>query len=170
MTASYAQPQKGDWQVGLDILPIAPKVGHFLTNRLVTGLEAIAGGTIRDDFKSLNGYIGVAPFVRYYFAPKQGMKAKKFYFFSDLNIALNHRFSRFNDEQNNQILKSSDNNINVGIAPGIVYHINEKVSVDAALRVIYDDIQASADRNLFTTYEAGLLVNLKKKNKTESNL
>ena len=80
-TVGNAQPRKGDWMVGANVIPFSLKGGYFLSDRLAVGTELLINGTYSPAQKTIAANIGASPFIRYYFASKDGMKANRFYFF-----------------------------------------------------------------------------------------
>lgn len=162
VSVAYAQPKKGDWMVGANIVPFSLKGGHFLSNRLLVGTELLMNGSYAPAKKVIAANIAASPYIRYYFLPKDGMKAHRFYFFGDVNFTVGYGFSV--DKINNQ--KGSNHYFKTGIAPGLVYFINDKVSVDGALRFNYYGIGAVGnDYSIGTTYELGIQVYLQGKKK-----
>ena len=153
-TVGNAQPRKGDWMVGANVIPFSLKGGYFLSDRLAVGTELLINGTYSPAQKTIAANIGASPFIRYYFASKDGMKANRFYFFGDVNFTVGYGFSI--DNINNQ--KSSNEYYKTGIAPGLVYLINNKVSFDGALRFNYYAIGSAGNSHIGTTYELGIQV------------
>lgn len=167
LTSSFvhAQPQKGEWMVGAQVTPLSLKAGRFLSDRLMVGTELLINGTYSPAQKTIAANIGASPFIRYYFASYKGMKPNRFCFFGDVNFTVGYGFSV--DKINNQ--KSSNDYYKTGIAPGLVYFINDKVSVDGAIRLNYYGIGNTGNNHIGTTYELGLQVYLPgKKRNTET--
>lgn len=163
-SVTYAQPKKGDWMVGATIVPFSLKGGHFLSNRLLVGTELLMNASSAPSRKVIAANIAASPYIRYYFSPKDGMKANRFYFFGDLNFTVGYGFSV--DKINNQ--KGSNEYFKTGIAPGVVYFINDKVSVDGALRFNYYGIgDVGNSYSIGTTYELGVQIYLRGKKKAD---
>ena len=102
--------------------------------------------------KSIAANITVSPFLRYYFARSAGISPQKFYFFLEADAAYGYGFSK--EYINNN--KGHNSYLNAGIAPGIMYMVSKRVSVDAALRFNYLNVgNGRSDFGINTSYRAG---------------
>lgn len=159
-SVTYAQPKKGDWMVGVNVNPFSIKGGLFLSNRDVIGLDVWPAFSRNVQTKTTGFNLSVNAFVRHYFAPKEGMQSAKFYFFGDFSVGYqgSYNYDGFNK------VGSTGGNMKTGIAPGIVYFINNRVSIDAALRLnYYADLKNWS--HVSTTPEVGIQVYLQGKKK-----
>jgi hypothetical protein len=165
-TVANAQPQKGDWMLGAKVNPIALKGGYFLSNRFIAGIDVTPGFSYQPQNKNIGFNFGAEATLRYYFAPKTGMQAGKFYWFGDFNAGYELQYGH------NYFSKSGgfSGHFKTGLAPGLAYFVNEKVSIDAALRT---NLRGNFTRNwshINTNPEFGIQIYLpgkKKQAKTE---
>lgn len=158
----FAQPRKGSWMVGADVVPFSLKGGYFLSDRLMVGTGLLANGNYAAQQKSLSANITVSPFLRYYFARSAGISPQKFYFFLEADAAYGYGFSK--EYINNN--KGHNSYLNAGIAPGIMYMVSKRVSVDAALRFNYLNVgNGRSDFGINTSYRAGFQIYLGGKKK-----
>lgn len=165
-TAANAQPRKGDWLLGARINPAAIKTGYFLSNRSVIGVDLSGNFSYQPQSKDLNFNIGADATFRHYFAPKSGMQPRKFYWFGDVNVGYQFRYGY------NYTVSAggATGHFKAGLAPGLAYFVNERVSIDAALRT---NLMANFERNwshINTNPEFGIQVYLPgKKNQTKAD-
>lgn len=129
-TVANAQPRKGDWMVGAKVNPIALKGGYFLSNRFIAGIDIVPGFNYQPHNKDINFSLGAEATFRYYFAPKTGLQSGRFYWFGDFSAGYSLHYGH------NYFSKTGGVNgaLRTGIAPGLAYLINDKISIDAALR------------------------------------
>lgn len=162
-TSVFAQPRKGDWMVGAQVFPFEVKMGYFLSNRWILGTEvAPALSFYNNSNPVIAANISASPYIRYYFAGKEGMQTNKFYLFADYNFSYSYGFSR----DLNGTVTASGGHFNTGIAPGTVYHITDRFSADAAIRVnCYGIGIANSGVNISTQYELGIQMYLKGRKK-----
>lgn len=156
-TAALAQPQKGSWMAGADLLGasagfnqsspgnkyvdfiITPKVGYFISNRMVVGSSFTLGGAIVPGrFSNLVG--GVTPFARYYFFPKDGAKTRRLYFFAEAHAGVITAWAK--DKINDVTYTSSS--MTAGFGPGVAYFLTPNISIESAFKVNYS---RSLDKN-----------------------
>lgn len=159
----FAQPRKGSWMAGADVVPFSLKGGYFLSNRLMIGVDLLANGNYSPQQKSIAANIKISPFLRYYFAPSTGIAPQKFYFFLEADAAYGYGFSR--EYINNN--KGHNSSLLAGIAPGCMYMINNRVSIDAALRFNYLAVSSNnSNFSINTSYRVGFQIYLGGKRKT----
>ncbi|HEY9177852.1 MAG TPA: hypothetical protein VIN07_09190 [Flavipsychrobacter sp.] len=129
-TVAHAQPQKGDWLLGAKINPAAIKTGYFISNRSVIGVDLSGNFSYQPQGKDLNFNIGADATFRHYFAPESGMQPRKFYWFGDVNAGyqFHYGYSYATSSGVNSGLYRA------GLAPGLAYFVNDRISIDAALR------------------------------------
>jgi len=129
-TVADAQPRKGDWMVGAKVNPIALKGGYFLSNRFIAGIDIVPNFSYQPQNKDIGFNFGAEATFRYYFAAKSGMLPGKFYWFGDVNAGYQVHYAH------NYFSNTGGfgGNFKTGLAPGLAYFVNERISVDAALR------------------------------------
>lgn len=129
-TSAFAQPHKGDWALGLDIAPIAPKVGYFISDKFQVGTGINLSVAHSPAEKSGSFGLALMPYARYYFA-KKGLQPRKLFLFAEVVTTARSSWS-YDNRVNHSLLRF--NHADVGIGPGAVYFINDKFSVDASVR------------------------------------
>lgn len=161
-TTANAQPQKGDWLLGAKINPTALKGGYFISNRSVVGLDLSGGLSYQPQNKNLGVNFGAEATFRHYFAPKSGMQSRKFYWFGDVNAGYQFQYGY------NYTVSAggSTGHLKTGLAPGLAYFVNDRISIDAALRT---NLMANFERNwshINTNPEFGIQIYLPGKKKS----
>lgn len=75
-TTTFAQPRKGYWMVGANVVPVQPRAGYFVSDKLLlgAGLNVNVGGSPGNNVFSAS--LGFAPFAKYYFSGKEGLSAR----------------------------------------------------------------------------------------------
>lgn len=125
-TTAFAQPRKGDWMVGGRLNKLSLSGGKFLSNRLLLGTDATPSFSIQPYVSSTFSFT-VSPFLRYYFASKDGMEAKKFYFFTQAQAGYSVGY----------ITNTNDlvHNFTPSVGVGLTYMLNDRVSFEALYNI-----------------------------------
>lgn len=155
-SSSFAQPQKGDWMLGANVTPFRFKAAKFLSNRFSLGLDINPGFSHHISNMTTGFNFLFLPTARYYFVSYEGLKEKKFAFFTDVNAGGNFNYTK--DGRNNT--SATGTSFQAGIAPGLIYMINGNVSVDAAIRMNYYNNRPVNSSWVGTTTEFGIQVYL----------
>ena len=145
---AHSQPRKGDWMVGANITGIngyvdpgishsfnfhfAPTAGYFFGNRLAAG-TSISLGYNQNSLLGHGWSYGMSPFLRYFFAPKEGMELKKAYVFTEVSVG----YSGFMQKDKINSRKITGNLLNAGAGLGLTYFITNNVSVEGIFKVNY---------------------------------
>lgn len=166
VTSSYAQPKKGDWMVGFNIFPQTFKAGKLLSNNFLLGVSLNAGFSQGIGVKQTYAFLTISPSLRYYFCAKEGLSANKFNFFADANFDISGNLTHNNTGK----LAISKNYLGAGIGPGLQYMITDRVSTEGMMRLNYRGIGQPGNDQVATTFEIGLQVYLKGKNKKASDI
>lgn len=129
-TVAHAQPRNGDWLLGAKLNPAAIKGGYFISNRSVIGVDLSGNFSYQPQGKDLSFNIGADATFRHYFAQKSGMQPRMFYWFGDVNAGyqVHYGYSYTTSSGGYSGLYRA------GLAPGLAYFVNERISLDAALR------------------------------------
>lgn len=145
-SAIYAQPEKGDWMVGASLVNangyinstvphqfsfnLNPSAGYFLSNRVAIGTGLNLGYGV---FGSRNYFlnVGLSPFARYYFVPKEGMQAKKLFLFGELSTQVG--VTNYVDKVGN--INTTNSGFNAGVGAGLGYLIAPNVSIEGLLKI-----------------------------------
>lgn len=148
-SSSFAQPQKGSWLVGASIanggaavqpninsvfnFNISPKAGYFLSNRLAlgTGINFGIGGSATTKQFAFN--YGASPFLRYYFAKKEGMQVNKAYLFTEVSAGYNGT----NYREGIAGGRYTSNMLQAGAGLGLAYFIAPNVSIEGLFKMNY---------------------------------
>lgn len=181
-TTAFAQPKKGSWMVGADIAGAAasnpgggnmlfhaaltPKAGYFLTNRLVAGTSLNMGLAVGKKQYALA--YGISPFLRYYFAKKDGVQLKKINFFSEVSAGYlgNSYVDKVND------MKFQNNNFSASAGIGAAYFITPNVSLEASYNLnYYSPFKVNSNINqLQQGLKVGFQIYFNRKNKDNAGI
>lgn len=160
-TTAFAQPKKGSWMAGADILSsgayissnssqfnfnLMPKAGYFVTDKLTVGSSLTLGAA----FGSSNSYsisYGITPFARYFFAGKDGIQLGKLTPFAEAYAG--YGGSTWVDKVND--VKNTISGLNAGGGVGLSYFINSNVSVEASYNLNHSSQLTNTYNNIFNT-------------------
>ncbi len=127
-TSAFAQPRKGDWMVGARVSNLNISGGKFLSNRLLLGVDVSPSISIQP-YVASSFNLAVSPFLRYYFAPKDGMEAKKFYLFSQIQAGYGLGLNTNND--------NLEHSLSPSLGAGLTYMLNDRVSFEASYNIYH---------------------------------
>lgn len=182
-TVSFAQPRKGDWMVGAglaaanaDITPnvntnfnvsLFPKAGYFVGNRLAIGTGTGLSFSMHTSAKQYVLGYSISPFARWYFAEKEGIKPKKAYVFTELDLG--YRGSTFIDKPNDR--RYNSDLIQAGLGVGAAYFIVPNVSLEGLFKMNHRTgvRNAPANFNHFSpSISLGFQIYLRGRNKSKN--
>lgn len=153
--------------MGAQVAPISIKGGYFLSDKWVIGTELRPNFSYQPNANIIAANISIDPYIRYYFSGKEGLRVHKFHFFADYNFSYNYGFSR--DLKNK--VGGYNYNLKTGIAPGFLFLVTDRVSVDAAIRLGYYGLEnPTTNRQFATNYEIGMQIYLKGKKKRSADV
>ena len=149
----YAQPQKGDFFVGLSmannsvnsigavytqpfINGVVPKAGYFLTKNIAIGTNVMFGGEyVVDNIYKYN--LNVTPFMRYYFRKKEEKENKKAFWFIEATAGYGLNATT---DINQDVIQTGS--FMMGAGAGVNYFITDNLSAETLLR--YDRYSRSS--------------------------
>ena len=116
--------------LGADVPNIGINGGKFLSNNLLLGVKVSPTFAI-SQHQSSSFNVSVSPFLRYYFAAKDGMESGKFYFYTQARAG-------YRMDLNTRSTPKVSHSFTPSVGLGATYFVNERVSVDARYNISND--------------------------------
>lgn len=159
---TQAQTEKGDWLVGGNMMinttsgnsqfTLQPSAGYFFAHNFAAGAEFLLSFVKAGDEKT--SIVGLGPFARYYFEPKEG----HFKPFVHTSIDFSSKTTKIPDLNNNTV-KTSSTITSFFIGAGGAFFINDNVALEGLAGYNNSKVKSQPAQGGFL-FEVGFRVHL----------